>query len=406
MTICNMSIEAGARAGHDRAGRDHLRISRGARRARPRAPTGMRRSRAGANYPPIRARPSIAASTSMRRLSCPWSPTARIPAWSRPSPATFPPQGDAVFEKALKYMGLKAGEIDLRSAGATTCSSAAAPMAGFRTCAMPRACCAVTSSPQGVKMLVVPGSQAVKRAAEAEGLDKVFLARRRRVARERLLDVPRHERRPGALGALLHQHQQPQLRRPPGPGCAHPARQPRNRGRLRHSRPRHRSARICEQVRPEHARRTHRFVPAPSRCPRPTSTPTRSFRRGFSPPLPKRDSASTCSPTGATTPAGNPKPDFALNKPEATGAAILVAGRNIGCGSSREHAPWALQDFGFQAVISTEFADIFRTNCLKNGLLPVVVDEKTHAWLLANPGVEVSHRCRDRPRSRCPTARA
>ena len=88
--------------------------------------------------------------------------------------------------------------------------------------------------------------------------------------------------------------------------------------------------------------------------------------------------------------AGNPRPDFALNRPEAAGARILVAGRNIGCGSSREHAPWALQDFGFQTVISTEFADIFRTNCLKNGLLPLVVDESTHAWLLANPGVEIS----------------
>jgi len=88
--------------------------------------------------------------------------------------------------------------------------------------------------------------------------------------------------------------------------------------------------------------------------------------------------------------AGNPQPGFALNKPEATGAHILVAGRNIGCGSSREHAAWALLDFGIQAVISTEFADIFRTNSLKNGLLPLVVDESTHAWLLANPGAEVS----------------
>jgi 3-isopropylmalate/(R)-2-methylmalate dehydratase small subunit len=88
--------------------------------------------------------------------------------------------------------------------------------------------------------------------------------------------------------------------------------------------------------------------------------------------------------------AGNPRPDFPLNKPDAAGAGILVAGRNIGCGSSREHAPWALQDFGFAAVISTEFADIFRTNCLKNGLLPVVVDENTHAWLIGNPNVEVS----------------
>ncbi len=88
--------------------------------------------------------------------------------------------------------------------------------------------------------------------------------------------------------------------------------------------------------------------------------------------------------------AGNPKPDFALNKTEAQGARILVAGRNIGCGSSREHAAWALQDFGIAAVVSTEFADIFRSNSLKNGLVPVLVDEKTHAWLLANPGSELT----------------
>ena len=87
--------------------------------------------------------------------------------------------------------------------------------------------------------------------------------------------------------------------------------------------------------------------------------------------------------------AGNPKSDFVLNQPQSKGARILVAGRNLGCGSSREHAPWALQDYGFDAVISTEFADIFRTNCLKNGLLPLLVDEKTHAWLLANPGAEL-----------------
>ncbi|MFZ9871982.1 MAG: 3-isopropylmalate dehydratase small subunit [Steroidobacteraceae bacterium] len=87
--------------------------------------------------------------------------------------------------------------------------------------------------------------------------------------------------------------------------------------------------------------------------------------------------------------AGQPKADFILNRPEAAGCRILVAGRNIGCGSSREHAPWALVDFGFQAVISTEIADIFRNNSLKNGLLPIIVDEQTHAWLLENPGAEV-----------------
>jgi 3-isopropylmalate/(R)-2-methylmalate dehydratase small subunit len=88
--------------------------------------------------------------------------------------------------------------------------------------------------------------------------------------------------------------------------------------------------------------------------------------------------------------AGQPIADFVLNKPEAAGCRILVAGRNVGCGSSREHAPWGLYDYGFRAVISSEIADIFRNNSLKNGLLPVVVDADTHAWLLANPGAEIS----------------
>jgi 3-isopropylmalate/(R)-2-methylmalate dehydratase small subunit len=86
---------------------------------------------------------------------------------------------------------------------------------------------------------------------------------------------------------------------------------------------------------------------------------------------------------------GSPKADFILNRPEAHGADILVAGRNFGCGSSREHAPWALMDYGFRAVISTEIADIFRGNSLKNGLLPVVVDERTAQWLLQHPGAQV-----------------
>jgi 3-isopropylmalate/(R)-2-methylmalate dehydratase small subunit len=89
-------------------------------------------------------------------------------------------------------------------------------------------------------------------------------------------------------------------------------------------------------------------------------------------------------------PDGAPRPDFPLNQPAARGCRILVAGRNFGCGSSREHAPWALLDYGFQAVVSTEIADIFRANSLKNGLLPVVVDEAVAAWLLDHPGVEIS----------------
>jgi 3-isopropylmalate/(R)-2-methylmalate dehydratase small subunit len=87
---------------------------------------------------------------------------------------------------------------------------------------------------------------------------------------------------------------------------------------------------------------------------------------------------------------GSPKPDFVLNRPEAQGASVLVAGRNFGCGSSREHAVWALLACGFEAVVSPAFADIFRANALKNGLLPVQVDEATHAALCAAPGAEVA----------------
>jgi 3-isopropylmalate/(R)-2-methylmalate dehydratase small subunit len=87
---------------------------------------------------------------------------------------------------------------------------------------------------------------------------------------------------------------------------------------------------------------------------------------------------------------GSEKADFALNKAAAQGCGILVAGNNFGCGSSREHAPWALLDYGFEAIISTEIADIFRNNALKNGLLAIVVDIDTHQWLLQNPAAEIA----------------
>ena len=86
---------------------------------------------------------------------------------------------------------------------------------------------------------------------------------------------------------------------------------------------------------------------------------------------------------------GSDNSEFPLNKPEANGCEILVGGNNFGCGSSREHAPWALLDFGIKAIISTEIADIFRNNSLKNGLVPVTVPTEVHEWLLANPGADV-----------------
>jgi len=86
---------------------------------------------------------------------------------------------------------------------------------------------------------------------------------------------------------------------------------------------------------------------------------------------------------------GKPKPDFILNTAAAKASQILLAGDNFGCGSSREHAPWALTQYGFRAVISTSFADIFQQNSLKNSLLPIVVPRDVHAELFANPGAPV-----------------
>jgi 3-isopropylmalate/(R)-2-methylmalate dehydratase small subunit len=86
---------------------------------------------------------------------------------------------------------------------------------------------------------------------------------------------------------------------------------------------------------------------------------------------------------------GAPKPDFILNTEAAKGAQILVAGDNFGCGSSREHAPWALTQFGIKAVVSTSFADIFKGNSLKNGLLPIVAPQDIHAALIKSPGAIV-----------------
>lgn len=86
---------------------------------------------------------------------------------------------------------------------------------------------------------------------------------------------------------------------------------------------------------------------------------------------------------------GRENPGFVLNLPSARGCEVLVAGRNFGCGSSREHAPWALLDYGIKAVISTEIADIFRSNSLKNGLLPVLVPPDVHKRLLQNPGESI-----------------
>lgn len=88
--------------------------------------------------------------------------------------------------------------------------------------------------------------------------------------------------------------------------------------------------------------------------------------------------------------AGQPRPGFVLNRPDAQGAQVLVAGRNFGCGSSREHAVWALRDHGFRAVVALSFADIFRNNALKNAVVPVQIGPEAHAQVVKAGGGEVT----------------
>ncbi|TDJ15206.1 MAG: 3-isopropylmalate dehydratase small subunit [Gammaproteobacteria bacterium] len=93
-------------------------------------------------------------------------------------------------------------------------------------------------------------------------------------------------------------------------------------------------------------------------------------------------------------PDGSKKPDFVFNRPDVQGAQILLTGSNFGCGSSREHAPWALMDWGFKAIVSTSYADIFQNNSIKNGLLPVAIDESKYSELLdlveESPNLEIT----------------
>ena len=121
----------------------------------------------------------------------------------------------------------------------------------------------------------------------------------------------------------------------------------------------------------------------PRRSTAPTSTPTRSFPSSFSSASSAPATASFCSSTGAAPPSGDPDPTFVLNDPRYKGAQILIAGKNFACGSSREHAAWALSDYGFRAVIAPTFADIFFSNAGKNGIVLARLSEEQVATLLS-----------------------
>src|SRR5262249_37396370 len=207
-----------------------------------------------------------------------------------------------------------------------------------------------------------------------------------RMARGRLLDVPGHERRPAPAGPVRGQHEQPQLRGTAGGRGTHLPGQPADgRGRGGHG-PHHgrpgapgmsmdpiRQVKSTTVVMPTENIDTDQIIPA--------RFLVTTSREGLGKSL---------FADWRYDRAGQPIPDFVLNRPEAAGPRILVAGRTFGCGSSREHAVWALADHGIRAVVSTSLADIFRRNALKNGLLAVVVEPEAHAKLLAAPGAEVT----------------
>src|SRR5688572_23341018 len=200
------------------------------------------------------------------------------------------------------------------------------------------------------------------------------------MARARLLHVHWHERGSVGTRSVFRQHQQQKLRGAPGYRRKDLSCQSTHRGRGRRHRAHNRRANavvIMQPITTLSARAallllddidTDQIIPA-----RFLTTTARSGLGAHLFADWRLDAAGE---------GGAPRADFALNRPEARGAGILVAGRNFGCGSSREHAPWALRDYGFRAIIAKSFADIFRANALKNGLLPVVIAEAQHARLV------------------------
>src|SRR5580658_9319260 len=197
-----------------------------------------------------------------------------------------------------------------------------------------------------------------------------------RVARAWLLHVHRHEWRPVDARPIQRFHQQSKLRRPSGKRRAHVSRQPAHRGRQR-------------PYRRHHRRQDYSMKPFTNFESRVVLLPFNNIDTDQI--IPARF-LKTTSKLGLDKQLfydwrydahGDPKPDFILNQPGVQGAQVLLAGDNFGCGSSREHAPWALTQFGFRAVLSTSFADIFQQNSLKNSLLPIVVPAGVHAALFA-----------------------
>ena len=366
LTICNMSIEAGARAGMIAPDETTFAYLEG----RPGAPKGaaweqaLERWRALPTDDRCRLRPRARDRRLGARLAGHVGHESRHGRADRRRRARPGVDGRrrrarAAAERALVYMALEPGtpirEIEVGRVFIGSCTNSRIEDL--------RAAAAVARGHHvhpSVRAMVVPGSAQVKQQAEAEGLDRVFVDAGLRVAARGLLDVPRHEPRHPPAGRALRVDVEPQLRRPPGRGRAHASRQPGRRRRDRDRRPLRRRARAGAGVKAFRKVTSHAVA-----LDRPDVDTDQIIPKQFLKRIERSGFGEFLFFDWRKDPA------FELNRPEAKGARILVAGRNFGCGSSREHAPWALEDYGFDAVIAPSFGDIFRQNSLKIGLLPV-----------------------------------
>ncbi len=400
MTVCNMTIEAGARAGMIAPDETTFAYVRG----KPYAPKGEAFEQAVAYW---RTLPSDEGAAYDRTVTLDAAKIAPMVSWGTNPEAVVPitgsvPDPDAEPDEAkraqvvrmLDYMGLRPGQrmaelpVDVVFIGSCTNGRiedlrAAAAVARGRHVA------------DGVRAMVVPGSGIVKQQAEAEGLDRVLTEAGfewREAGCSMCLGMNPDKLAPGQRCASTSNRNFEGRQGPGGrthllsPAMAAAA---AVTGRL---------ADVRELV-VMRCTLSPRSPPSPRRCRWRTWIPTRSSRRGSSKQSPAPAWARTCSTRCATMRTAAERQEFVLNREPYRHAQILIAHENFGCGSSREHAPWALLDFGIRCVIAPDFADIFFNNCFKNGILPIRLPRKICDALMedARAGRQCAADYRSRP---------
>ena len=388
MTVCNMSIEAGARAGMIAVDETTIAYLQGPAVRADRRDVGPRgRALAHAAQRPGRTFDRVVtldATTIAPQVTWGTSPEmvttieGRVP---DPDKEKDPVRREGI-ERALIYMGLKPNtpmtdiRIDKVFIGSCTNSriedlrAAAAVVRGRRS-----------RGERQARDGRARARDSSRRRPSARGCDRDLPRRRLRVARAGLLDVPRDERRPARAGRALRVDVESQFRRPPGRRRPHAPGQPGDGGGRRDRRAFRRRAPARLGLTMEPFRVLTGLVAPLDRANVDTDAIIpkqflKSIKRsGFGPNLFDAWRYLDHGEPGMDQRERPPNPDFVLNQPRYQGAQILLARRNFGCGSSREHAPWALADYGFRALIAPSYADIFFNNCFKNGLLPIVLPE-------------------------------